>query len=347
MSFSSLEHPQFETHQLKMCSKQLIPVILNDNLPSRDGCKGDMEKYHQYLLLLFKPWCSFEDLKQSSNTWSNAFARTSFKPYCTQLMENMLVDSECCDARNDHSARLSTIIPPGDEQLVDENGPSDDGTSLSHFLAEVGDLDDLHGGVDETEGEYNITDTLTDSEADIYRVAKKHIRNKNVHSHCHDIPGECIELHPGIQEGIKEHGQFMSREKKNKRPRVEDDPEEGLTKKHHICCDPRVNISRLLDDIQDEQIHASWMCKDELLEAIKEVHTEFCLEGNIEQSRMFHIAAEHFAFNSTKQLLLFITGIGGSRQKSHYQGDRCTLQTLWLPRQLAVERTYWQCSRFN
>ncbi|KAN0088121.1 PIF1-like helicase domain containing protein, partial [Tylopilus felleus] len=40
------------------------------------------------------------------------------------------------------------------------------------------------------------------------------------------------------------------------------------------------------------------------------------LGSNEEQSRAFRIVAEHFAFDGMKQLLLFITGIGGSG-KSH------------------------------
>ncbi|KAF8122486.1 hypothetical protein EV363DRAFT_1107337, partial [Boletus edulis] len=58
------------------------------------------------------------------------------------------------------------------------------------------------------------------------------------------------------------------------------------------------------------------MNKAELLTTIQEVHDEFSLEQNEEQSRAFLIAAEHFAFNTMKQMLLFITGIGGSG-KSH------------------------------
>ncbi|KAF8443746.1 hypothetical protein L210DRAFT_3395916 [Boletus edulis BED1] len=58
------------------------------------------------------------------------------------------------------------------------------------------------------------------------------------------------------------------------------------------------------------------MTKDELLEAIDQVHDVFSLENNEEQSRAFRITAEHFAFCTMKQMLLFITGIGGSG-KSH------------------------------
>lgn len=72
----------------------------------------------------------------------------------------------------------------------------------------------------------------------------------------------------------------------------------------------------MLDNMESEQILVSKMSKAELMEAIEQVHAEFGLNSNTEQSHAFHIAAEHFAFNTVKQLLLFITGIGRSG-KSH------------------------------
>ncbi|KAF8439784.1 hypothetical protein L210DRAFT_867437, partial [Boletus edulis BED1] len=58
------------------------------------------------------------------------------------------------------------------------------------------------------------------------------------------------------------------------------------------------------------------MTKEELLSTIEKIHRDFSLEGNKEQSRAFRIVAEHFAFGSLDQMLMLITGIGGSG-KSH------------------------------
>ncbi|KAF8136454.1 hypothetical protein EV363DRAFT_1124526, partial [Boletus edulis] len=58
------------------------------------------------------------------------------------------------------------------------------------------------------------------------------------------------------------------------------------------------------------------MSAEELSQAIEEVHAEFNLEHNTEQSRAFRIVAEHFVSSSLDQLMCLVTGIGGSG-KSH------------------------------
>ncbi|KAF8122487.1 hypothetical protein EV363DRAFT_1102559, partial [Boletus edulis] len=97
--FSSEEHPQMLSHTLKLRSRKVIPVILGDSLPKRDGTLDNDAQYYHYMLLLFRPWRHFDDILSHGESWSDAFERAHFSPYCQQLMANMVVDSECRDAK--------------------------------------------------------------------------------------------------------------------------------------------------------------------------------------------------------------------------------------------------------
>ncbi|KAF8120864.1 hypothetical protein EV363DRAFT_1187897, partial [Boletus edulis] len=55
---------------------------------------------------------------------------------------------------------------------------------------------------------------------------------------------------------------------------------------------------------------------DEKASLIDEVRCEFNLNINEEQNQAFTLVAEHFARGDTKQLRMFLTGVGGSG-KSH------------------------------
>lgn len=72
----------------------------------------------------------------------------------------------------------------------------------------------------------------------------------------------------------------------------------------------------MLDNVEPIKIHHSRMNVQQLLDIVDEVHADFFLDSNKEQSCVFCITAEHFVFSSMEQMLLFITGVGGMG-KSH------------------------------
>ncbi|KAN0081625.1 hypothetical protein V8E55_009249 [Tylopilus felleus] len=61
-AFSSEEHPQFCSHDIKLRSSPTIPVIIGHGLPKRDNTAHNDEQFCRYLLLLLKPWRLFNDL---------------------------------------------------------------------------------------------------------------------------------------------------------------------------------------------------------------------------------------------------------------------------------------------
>jgi hypothetical protein len=125
-------------------------------------------------------------------------------------------------------------------------------------------------------------------------------------------------VHAGLEAQFKVLRRLMSLKKKKKCPHTKatDAEDTEHPRKHHKVYDPHMEVSDLLDNVQTEYIHESRMSKNELLSTINDVHDEYSLGRNEEQSHAFCIAAEHFAFGGLHQMLLFITAIGGSG-KSH------------------------------
>ena len=176
----------------------VLPVIIGDAVPRSDADASSGTNFARYMLLLFKPWRSFVDLKNADETWSEAYERTAFSPYCKKLIGNMMVDSECRDTKCEQMTAFLASLPQGVGGSNAEGAITIDGDPLSHILAQ--------------------DDTIMDCE--------------------------------------------------------------------------------------------------EVMATVEDIHAKFSLDQNKEQSRAFRIAAEHFAFNTMKQMLLFIMGIGGSG-KSH------------------------------
>ncbi|KAF8125570.1 hypothetical protein EV363DRAFT_1098360, partial [Boletus edulis] len=92
-------HPQYTSHCITARTHQVVPVLIGDALPTRNGDPSRDEEYYHYLLLLFKPWCEYEDLRSDGINWKTAFEHTVFSSYCRSLIRNMEVDAECRDAR--------------------------------------------------------------------------------------------------------------------------------------------------------------------------------------------------------------------------------------------------------
>ncbi|KIK76883.1 hypothetical protein PAXRUDRAFT_78570, partial [Paxillus rubicundulus Ve08.2h10] len=51
------------------------------------------------MLLIFKPWRSFEDLKTGDECWSSAFDDYAMPANMMEIVENMNIEQECKDAK--------------------------------------------------------------------------------------------------------------------------------------------------------------------------------------------------------------------------------------------------------
>jgi hypothetical protein len=56
------------------------------------------------MLILFKPWRTFQDLKDTGDKWAEVYNRTTFSPYTIRIIANMQVECKCKDARDAYDA---------------------------------------------------------------------------------------------------------------------------------------------------------------------------------------------------------------------------------------------------
>ncbi|EIW78411.1 hypothetical protein CONPUDRAFT_83833, partial [Coniophora puteana RWD-64-598 SS2] len=97
--FSDPAHPQYNSHVMALRGKRSVPVLLSRDLPKRSGPNADEEKYCRILLLLFKPWRTFVDLKGGHHTWVDAHNAHTFGPFESHVIQNLDVMNECADAK--------------------------------------------------------------------------------------------------------------------------------------------------------------------------------------------------------------------------------------------------------
>ncbi|KAF9791305.1 hypothetical protein BJ322DRAFT_1171947 [Thelephora terrestris] len=87
-------------------SGYFVPVPIGPALPRRDRSEL-FPKYCRLMLILFKPWCTVEDLRAPDQTWPNAFnefvARSDNNT--KSILDNMQVLHECRDAKDTEDQR--------------------------------------------------------------------------------------------------------------------------------------------------------------------------------------------------------------------------------------------------
>lgn len=69
--FSSKDHPQWETHGVRVRSQLSVPVLLGPSILQKGSVRDD-ERRAMQILILFKAWRSAADLKNPDQTWVDA-----------------------------------------------------------------------------------------------------------------------------------------------------------------------------------------------------------------------------------------------------------------------------------
>ncbi|EPS96743.1 hypothetical protein FOMPIDRAFT_1129824, partial [Fomitopsis schrenkii] len=99
-------HPLCETHRVfdVLQGTEYVLNFIGPSLPRKDI--GDREVYCRAMLVFFKPggWRDGNDVIGPHDSWTAAFAATSFPESAMKVMNNMNVLYECLDARDDYSA---------------------------------------------------------------------------------------------------------------------------------------------------------------------------------------------------------------------------------------------------
>ncbi|KAF5331203.1 hypothetical protein D9611_013117 [Ephemerocybe angulata] len=86
----------------------IVPNFIGPYLPRKDS--EDRDYYCCVMLTLFSPWRSGLDLKQSSETWCDAFDAYQFSEHHSTIIHNLYIRYECYDARDDYFSQLKLRV---------------------------------------------------------------------------------------------------------------------------------------------------------------------------------------------------------------------------------------------
>ncbi|KZT61814.1 hypothetical protein CALCODRAFT_427209, partial [Calocera cornea HHB12733] len=88
---------------LRARDTSVCPVLLGPTLPRRDSNKAEYDVWCRTMLILFCPWRRPCELKGLEETWTDAFERTEFDEDAMRIMDNICIQRECKDVRDEYS----------------------------------------------------------------------------------------------------------------------------------------------------------------------------------------------------------------------------------------------------
>ncbi len=338
--FSSVEHTQYATHGLRKRREWVVPVLLGDRTPRSDRQPEEKEAWARMMSILFVPWRTPADLKGIGETWCEAFDRhrAAIPPRLQEIIVNMNVLSECRDARDaNRNLRRTEALAFIREGLpaagMEHSGNTDDLLGDDYELFDRGDVQGVF--------EYFENDDVLRDMLD----AKLGARVRQILDVCYGdspvrpeatgasarlsqssnepaVPGTAEELVP--LEGKNRHRveedavplatqQAVMRElKRNRRPEIAGENLARPAKRRRknpraVEVQEEVSRARLEADVSS-RVPATVSVH----QVADDVVREMGLGGNPEQERAFRLVADHVANPGSKQLMMYIAGVGGT-----------------------------------
>ncbi|KAG2136227.1 hypothetical protein BD769DRAFT_1385338 [Suillus cothurnatus] len=262
---------------LCMRNKAVVPVLLGEAISGKDGGEKEYENYCCCMMILFKPWHNLKCLKGGYKTWMEAFEK-----------------KECKEPRDAHAALVrERCIKP-------------------HAFGHSGALDDGEM-VELVESKSHVQSIVeVDKNAGDIQTCLRAASDGGVES--------PVELLTEDNRGhMKEFASIMKALKKRKRPI---DVGTAHTEVKHARLaetedEPSISLQQMEEDAEITSVYYKPEITDHQQESIlTEIIDEFKHSDNAEQEMCLRLIGEHFIHGDVKQLLMFITGIGGSG-KSH------------------------------
>jgi hypothetical protein len=301
------EHLLYKTHQVQFDDrrKNIVPNFVGGSLPRCD--RGDREYYCATMLTLFKPWRSGKDLKNQNYSWDETFNLYEFNDQQKQYMKNFNIRYECNDARDDYSAQLkkgnsegglfpqwmnSDIINSLDEDDhlegadFGDNKPDDEddyGVNKYTILGRLGklrqqEMEETRIGLTEAGWLDNSSNGLNQNEASIEpSILQKGSRWKT---------------------SVDQERQKILAERNKNIP----------SKSFKNTFDPNEYNVQLVDRFYLEKHFKARLKSDQQL--VTSTVKDFFL--NPEQERAFRIVAHHSLEPNSKQLKMYLAGMGGT-----------------------------------
>ncbi|KAJ7887528.1 hypothetical protein B0H14DRAFT_2273039, partial [Mycena olivaceomarginata] len=277
------------------------------------------------MLILFKPWRTFQDLKDTGDKWADVYDWTTFSSYATRIIANMQVERECKDARDAFEAlrkagKAKPLLPS-----VEGGRASKD---VEDFAAALeGDVNLMRDDYTPTEGDMANCldhDSLKPQEAKdraTEDVVKRILDSAGIWKDRHVQSAYSVEDHTyvttnDVHTRMKEESKLMSSLGKDKRPLMKPPQGEPSAKRRKL--DPGVDVApqTSLEQFRFEE-HTIFARGADIDTVTPEEHLDDIIRtsgigDNAEQLRALRIIAEHFMFGLEEQLLLYIAGVGGA-----------------------------------
>lgn len=365
VKFASSEHPRYKTHVSRLRTVPLIPVVLGPTLAKRGRTDAEDEQWYRAMLVLFKPWRSFQDLRGDASSWKDAFERVSFQPHLLKIMRNINVETECRDAKRRYeTARLAGDAEPllaGAEGVIKIGTTPDDELLLS--LRDDASLNTFHipGRESESEDVEQSDSPLLLTGAQIrVQECMRVLEDTGIVSRQHSThSGGAMEIestaHPPFvrppEDVARRHEEIMRLLKRNKRPdrAVSSTQADELSEASPVYPTRLAKTSKMKTfnakymTATAEEIHAlpitsgvrRYAILEEILEDFKVVETPEN-QGNIEQELAIRRICEHAIRKDSHQLLLHISGVGGTGKSHVIQAVREFFRRCEMPQRVQI-----------
>ena len=295
-------HSSRNTHKVKCIPSRSDTFILNfigGSLPRRD--QGDFEYYCCTMLTLFKPWRNDQDLKNTNQTWSEAFALYNFSIEDKKIMNNFNLRYECLDERDDYHAILKNQT-----KLHEKNTSS---LIQDHYDNDC-DLG-IHPNVEEDYGDQTVlgpnaikkAQQMLETEIMMNKAGWLDDTNKT------ESQTNPIEFHPNI---YKTGADWKSIVKQCR---------ENLLKVKKISYSSATSTLRMIKDnilqpLAVKLLPAEYFMRDFQVKNDKDhkiiLNTILDFSLNEEQKRAFQIIANHASETYPQQLKMYLGGMGGT-----------------------------------
>jgi len=323
--FSSWDHPQRVTHELHFLRTHSVPVLLGPSIPNPHSSKEAKELWAKFIMILFKPWRNPLDLKSSTDSWLSAYSSYEdlLHPSMRQVIQNMTVLSESRDAREQRHAQsvqddlyhehiMDPLAPPfsieegtDDEDILPESPHTPSGIfqSLSHLFTDPERTSKILESYVDSEAGRNISRLL-----DLCSLPSQELEQ-------HTMDGDVSNMTTEDNDITKLHAQKMKDAKKRSRSTEDAEDVGPEAQRRRIVTS---TTSPIAERAVLQSTGYSWKmtCSENEADVVKFIAQEFNLLDNPEQMRAFMIVADRVITRSKEQLLLYVSGVGGTG-KSH------------------------------
>lgn len=305
------QHPQRYTHVIRKRVVWLVPVVLGDRMPRRDTSDEERDLWARTVLLLFLPWRSPGDLKQSEETWLDAYDRQEhlIRPAHVAIVDNMNVLTECKDAR-DHMNR----------QRQHSGGVQEEGEGSDASSREISPHpNDVIPSSADAAAECAVEEAIS-LERDLdclitlpSRWAIDRCYGKAQHVDAGAPVGTASVIRDQDRNQVEEERRTMKSLKRKRASQQSSSPRHRQRRRVRPAVTDVAELPR--GESSQLQPMPVVLSGDGLPTVVHNVIEDFGLASNTEQRRAFEIVARHVCYGG-KQLLMYVGGLGGTG-KSH------------------------------